>query len=275
MPLKPIPRPDAPRDQAHGLRQMFAATAEAVFLPLVHNPHVAFGGVVMERLCSALGERGLNTLVVDAADTASPPHELAPVDLAACVEPLSDQVSFLAARGLAMHYLDARATTAGFLRALTEASPQANVVMVHAGAADLRRMFTGRTPRPVLLVGAQSASLTAAYAAMKILSQRLGALTYDVVIAADVGPKRARAISDRLSDCADHFLGAAVGLTAVVDPAAAPRAPVNDDLLGLVAAQLRRRDEPAEPAGPGFGLPGPALAPALASSRAASRGRPF
>lgn len=226
-------------DQAQGLRQMFGQS-EVCRLPLVHNPQVVFGGVVMERLCSALAERGLNTLVVDAADTASPPHELAPVDLAACVEPLSSHVSFLAARGLPMHYLDARATTVGFLRALTEASPQANVVMMHAGAADLRRMFAGSTPRPVLLVGAQAASLTDAYASMKMLSQRLGALTYDVVIAADVSPRRARSIAERLSECADHFLGAAVGLTAVVDPAAAPRAPLSDDLLRLVDAQLKR-----------------------------------
>lgn len=271
MPLKPIPRPRVPLDQAHGLRQMFAAAGNVAFLPLVHNRHVAFGGVVMERLCSALAERDLNTLVVDAADTASPPHELAPVDLAACVEPLSHQVSFLAARGLAMHYLDARATTTGFLRALTEASPQANVVMVHAGAADLRRMFIGRAPRPVLLVGAQAASLTEAYAAVKMLSQRLGALTYDVVIAADVSPRRARAISDRLSDCADHFLGAAVGLTAVVDPAATPRAPVNDDLLRLVDAQLRRLDEPADAAS--AVLAGSVPAPALVSTRVTGRGR--
>lgn len=272
MPLQPIPRPRAPQDQAHGLRQMFAPAREVAFLPLVPNRHVAFGGVVMERLCSAFGEHGLNTLVVDAADTASPPHELAPVDLAACVEPLSDQVSFLAARGLPMHYLDARATTTAFLRALTEASPQADVVIVHAGAADLRRMFSGRTPRPVLLVGAQAASLTEAYGAMKMLSQRLGALTYDVVIAADVSPKRARAISDRLSDCADHFLGAAVGLTAVVDPAATPRAPVNDDLLRLAEARLRRLGEPADAAAAGL-EPG-ALAPVSAlSPRAAGRGR--
>jgi len=270
MPLKPIPRPRTLQDQAHGLRQMFATAADVAFLPLVHNRHVAFGGVVMERLCSAFGEQGLNTLVVDAADTASAPHELAPVDLAACVEPLSDNVSFLAARGLAMHYLDARATTAGFLRAVTEASPVANVVIVHAGAADLRRMFIGRTPRPVLLVGAHAASLTEAYAAMKMLSQRLGALTYDVVIAADVSPRRARAVSDRLSDCADHFLGAAVGLSAVVDPAAAPRAPVTAELLRLATAQLRRLEAPAEAAA---SLPAGALAPIAAPTRTVGRGR--
>lgn len=224
---------------------MFAA-CDVYFVPLVHNPNVVFGGVVMERLCTALAGRGLNTLVVDAAATASAPHELAPVDLAACVEPLSARVSYLAARGLPMHYLDARATTAGFLQAVSDAAPLANVVLLHAGAADLRRMFAGRTPRPVLLVGGRPDSLTDAYASMKQLSQRLGALTYDVVITGDVSERRARTIADRLSDCADHFLGAAVGLTAVVDPASGPSTPVDEPLQRLAAAQLRRPHDPAE-----------------------------
>ena len=52
-----------------------------------------FGGVVMERLCTALADLGHRTLVVDAADTASLPHELAPVDLSACIERLSQAFS--------------------------------------------------------------------------------------------------------------------------------------------------------------------------------------
>ncbi len=232
-------RQPPPLDQADGLRRLFGAT-DARLVPLVHNPHVAFGGVAMERLCSALAERGLRTLVVDAADTASPPHELAPVDLAACVEPLSPRVSYLAARGLPMHYLDRRATTAGFLQALVAADPRADVVLVHAGASDLRRMFVNRTPRPLLLVGSRPDSLTDAYRSMKLLSQRLGALTYDAVITADVSAHRARGIADRLADCADHFLGAALSHCAVVDPAGAVNAPIGADLQRLVAAQLQR-----------------------------------
>ena len=263
-----------PLDQAHGLRQMFAAN-EVCYVPLVHNPQVVFGGVVMERLCAALAEQGLNTLVVDAADSASPPHELAPVDLAACVEPLSNRVSYLAARGLPMHYLDARATTQAFLLALHDASPQANVVLVHAGAADLRRMFLGRTPRPVLLVGAQAASLTDAYGSMKLLSQRLGALTYDVVFTADVSERRAQGIVTRLSDCADRFLGAAVGHTAVVEPGSASRALVRPDLKRLVQTQLkglRKPDEAQMASRSALIAPAPVPAPSV-QARVGSRSR--
>jgi hypothetical protein len=94
MPAQPQRRTAPPRDQAHGLRQLFAGQ-DLCFLPMVHNPHVPGAGVVMERLCAALGELGLRTLVVDAADSASPAHQLAAVDLAACIERLSPQVAYL------------------------------------------------------------------------------------------------------------------------------------------------------------------------------------
>jgi flagellar biosynthesis protein FlhG len=245
-PAMPAPtrRNIAPRDQAHGLRQLFAG-AEMRFVPLVHNPHVPGAGAVMERLCAAFAALGLRTLVVDAADTASPPHELASVDLAACVEPLSVSVSYLAARGLPMQYLDSRATLVGFLEALRGAAPQADLVLLHAGALDLRRMFAGRTPRPVLLAGARPDSLTHAYTSMKLLSQRLGALAYDLVVAGDVSLRRARRMGDRLEECADHFLGAALRDLAVVDPQASPQLPLGEDLRALAAGLV------AAPAGAG------------------------
>jgi hypothetical protein len=226
--------PDTPRDQAHGLRQLFAGNGLR-FVPLVHNPSVAGTGVVMERLCAAFTAQGLRTLVVDAADTASPPHQLASVDLAACVEPLSPWVSYLAARGLPMDYLDGRATLTAFLEALCIAAPQADVVLLHAGALDLRRMFIGRTPRPVLLASARPDSLTHAYTSMKLLSQRLGALAYGLVVAGDVTPGRARRMADRLEACGDHFLGAALRDLAVVDPQAPASAALSDDLRTLAA----------------------------------------
>ncbi|MEK8048900.1 flagellar biosynthesis protein [Ideonella sp. DXS22W] len=226
-----------PVDQAHGLRQLFAGSRQR-FVPLVHNPHVGFGGVVMERLCTAFAGAGLRTLVVDAADTASAPHELAAVDLAACIERLSPSVGYLAARGLPMRYLDHRASTAGFLQALSVAAPQADIVLVHAGASDLRRLFSGRAPRPVLMAGLRPDSLTEAYAAMKLLGQRLGPLTYDTVVVGDMSARRARQTAERLAQCADHFLGAAIGCWAVVDPTAPARAAVSDDLHFLAQAQL-------------------------------------
>jgi flagellar biosynthesis protein FlhG len=261
--------PAAPRDQAHGLRQLFAAN-ELRFVPLVHNPSVAGTGVVMERLCAAFTAQGLRTLVVDAAETASHPHQLASVDLAACVEPLSPWVSYLAARGLPMDYLDGRATLSAFLEALRSAAPQADVVLLHASALDLRRMFIGRTPRPVLLASARPDSLTHAYTSMKLLSQRLGALAYGLVVAGDVTPGRARGMADRLESCGDHFLGAALRDLAVVDPLAPPHAALPDDLRTL-AAGLVAPPATAAPANPLAELPSP-LSARVSTRRPAAAG---
>ena len=269
MPASTRRRTDAPRDQAHGLRQLFSGQ-EMRFVPLVHNPHVAGAGVVMERLCAAFTEHRLRSLVVDAADTASPPHQLASVDLAACVEPLSPWVSYLAARGLPMDYLDGRATLTAFLEALRTAAPQADVVIVHAGALDLRRMFVGRTPRPVLLASARPDSLTHAYTSMKLLSQRLGALAYDLVVAGDVSARRARRMADRLDACGDHFLGAALRDLAVVDPQSPPHAALPDDLRTLAAGLVA--PPAAVAANPLAELPSP-LSARASTRRPAAAGR--
>ena len=110
-------------DQADGLRQMFASAC-ARFVPVVSNPHVAFGGVMLERLCTAFAERGARVLVVDAAERAGAPGEMAMVDLGQCVERLSPQVAYLAARGLPIRFVDARGSTRGFLERAAEAAPR-------------------------------------------------------------------------------------------------------------------------------------------------------
>lgn len=228
-----------PQDQAHGLRRLFARGRQR-FVPLVHNPHVGCAGVGMERMCAAFAEQGLRTLVVDAADTASTPHELAHVDLSACVERLSPSVWFLAARGLPMRWLDSRGTTAGFLESLAAAMPEADVVLVHAGASDLNRLFAGRAPRPVLLADEQPESLTHAYASMKLMTQRLRVMAFDLVLASDAPWPRLAQVAERLADCADRFLGAALGEWA--QASADEPLPLDPKLCRLVAAQLTGPD---------------------------------
>jgi flagellar biosynthesis protein FlhG len=232
-----------PQDQAQGLRRMFAAR-DRRFVPLVHNPFVPYGGVAMERLCAAWAERGLHTLVVDAADTAAAPHELSRVDLSACIEPVSRSVSFLAARGLPLRWLENNGSTAGFLAALADAAPQADVVLLHAGASDLGRLFAARKPRPVLLAADHPDSLTHAYASMKLLAQRLGVLAFDLLLAAEAAPQRTAAIATRLAGCADRFLAAALGEWAVADPGVDADAP-DAALRRLAAAQLGASDDAA------------------------------
>jgi hypothetical protein len=225
-----------PLDQADGLRRLFAAR-RVRHLALVHNPFVAYAGVAIERLTSAFAALGQHTLVVDAADSARAPHEMAPIDLSACVEPLSAEVSFLAARGLPMRYVDTRGSTATFLAALDDAAPRAGVVLVHASASDLSRLFTGRAVRPMLLADAGAESLTEAYAGMKILAQRQGLLAYDLLVVGAGAAARTAKLAQRIADCGDRFLGAALHDWAAIDPSDAPQAPVPAALARLAAAQ--------------------------------------
>ena len=127
-------------DQAAGLRRMFGASRKR-FLALAHNEQVEHGSLVIDRLCDAASALGLHTLVVDAADNAPAPHEMALIDLPSCVEALSDDVSYLAARGLPIRHVDSQGRCAAFLEALEHAAPQADLVLVHAGTIDLTRLF--------------------------------------------------------------------------------------------------------------------------------------
>ncbi|HSB99140.1 MAG TPA: flagellar biosynthesis protein, partial [Burkholderiaceae bacterium] len=101
-------------DQAAGLRRMFGS-ARKRFVALAHNAEVVQSTLVIDRLCDAAAALGLHTLVVDAADSAPAPHEMALLDLPSCVEPLSDDVSYLAARGLPIRHVDSQGRCAGFL----------------------------------------------------------------------------------------------------------------------------------------------------------------
>jgi hypothetical protein len=245
----------APADQAHGLRRLFAGT-RAQHIALVANPHVAFAGVVLERLTTVLGSFGLHTLVVDAADSSPPPQELAALDLRACIETLSPRVSYLAARGLPLGHVDARGSSAHFLDRLQAAAPQCSVLLVHAGASDLARLYAQRALRPLLLASEQPEAVTHAYAAMKLLVMRRSLMSYDLLLAAPPARPRVPAIAQRLASCAESFLGAALHDWVAVDPACDVRDEPGEALTGLVAEQLRGNAEGCE-AAPAWHGPAP------------------
>ena len=247
-----------PPDQAQGLRRLFAHS-RVVFVPVVSNPHIAFGGVMLERLCAAFAEQGRHTLVVDAAERAPEPSEMAMMDLAECVEPLSRQVSYLAARGLPLRHVDARGSTAGFLQAAADAAPQADVVLVHAPMTDLCRLFMRSDaagdvtrPRPLLLADDRPASVTHAYAAMKLLTQRAGMVVHDLLLSAAPDSPRAERIAMQLATCADDFLGAVLRDWVQIDPATDASSPTVPALRRWVRDVLQA----ATGAAPGAALPG-------------------
>lgn len=206
-----------PSDQADGLRRLFGAQRPR-FVAVVANAALAFSGLVLERLASACSAAGRHTLVVDAAANAPPPPELAAVDLAAGIDHLAPGLDYLAARGLPLRHVNTRGSSASFLGALTDAAPLADVIIVHAEASDLGRLFTGRAVRPLLLAADHPASVTQAYAGLKLLAQRHSLMAFDLLLAAAPQTPRVPRIAEQLALTADRFVGAALHDWACVDP---------------------------------------------------------
>lgn len=230
----------APADQADGLRRLFAG-ARTQFVAVAANPNVAFAGLALERLAAAaaacMGDPRRQVLVVDAVGAA--PREMALLDLAEGIEPLHDlapNLAYLAARGLPLRHVNARGSCEGFLDALLRCAPDGGVVIVHAEASELGRLFARRAPRPLLLAADHPASVTAAYANMKLLAQRHGLMAFDLLLVAAAGSPRTPRIAEQIALTADRFAGAVLHDWAAIDPAAATSA---RDERALPAALLR------------------------------------
>jgi flagellar biosynthesis protein FlhG len=224
-------------DQAAGLRRMFGSSRKR-YLALVHNDQVEQGALVIDRLCQAAAALGLHTLVADAADSSPAPREMALIDLASCVERVSDDVSYVAARGLPIRHVDARGRCGSFLEALELAAPRADVVLVHANATDLTRLFAPRPLRPLLVAADAPRAMTEAYANLKRLALRPGWLAHDLLIVADPHGPRTERLGETLAECAERFLGAAIHDCAVLDPRDDGTATPDPHLVHLVRAQL-------------------------------------
>lgn len=240
-------RTSSSHDQAAGLRRLFAGR-ERRLVPLVANPHLRSAPVMLERLSSALAEQGTRLLVVDAADTSPEPLEMIDIDLRACIEPLGSRVQYLAARGLPRRHVDARGSAQGWLAAVEQAAPEADLVLLHASARDLARLVGRREVRPVLMCGVDGASLTDAYASLKLLAQRSELRTFDLLVGEDGRPQRAEAAALRLADTADGFIGAVLCSHACIDSRQSAAAALPPALLQLAHEQLARALHGIDPA---------------------------
>lgn len=234
----PLPSSSIPADQAAGLRAMFAGRVRHI-VPLIANPHVAFASVVLERISTALAAGGAHTLLVDAADTSPHAPELAYVDLAACVEQLDARTAYLAARDLPRRHVDTRGSAAGLLTALGRVAPTADTVVLHGEVLDLARVFMHCELRPVLITSDHVDAVKHAYAAVKVLAQRCGMRTFDVLMVTPRGGRRARAIVTSLASCAESFMGSMQHGWAQIDPAVDVTEPAGADLCQLLLAQRR------------------------------------
>lgn len=235
------PSEPVPLDQADGLRRMFAGRRQCL-LPLVSNPFVAFPGVVIEKLAAAAAALGRHMLVVDAAESAEAAQAMARVDMTACIEHLTPDLSYLAARGLPLDYVDTRGTAGAFLDAVGGAAPQADIVLVHAQASELARLFARRAARPILIAADHPEGIKHAYAALKLMAQRASLLTFDLLVVAASSSPRTEHIAASLGDCAERFLGGLLRGWTHVDPAEDPTQPVDDALLQLLRSQLELDD---------------------------------
>ena len=219
---------------------------------------------MLERLCTAFAEHGKHALVVDASERSGPHDEMALLDLAECIEMLSANVSYLAAGGLPLKYVNSTGSTASFLQAVVQAAPHCDVVLVHASASDLCRLFARSAEleriRPLLLADDRPTSVTHAYAGMKLLSQRAGLVVFDLMLGAAKQSPRTQRIAAQLATCADDFLGAVLRDWVRVDPTGEAVEAPSPELRRLVREQLKTahsEDMPLPAVGPG---PSPAWA---------------
>ncbi len=256
-----------PLDQADGLRRLFAGRRQQV-LALAANPHLPFGGLVLDRIATLLAAQGRQVLVVDSGAGAPQPHELAGIDLAAGIETIAERVRYLPARGLPLAHVDTRGSAAGFIDAVQRAAPDADVLLLHADAQDLARMFKRRAARPLLIGADHPESIKHAYAACKLLAKRCNLMTFDLLLVAPPGSPRASAIVNSLAGCADQFLGALLCDWALLDPAAEMHAD-SPALRRLLAAQLALGESAAD-----AGLPAAAQQAPLPQAAAGAPTRP-
>ena len=238
----------APLDQADGLRRMFAGRVRR-FIPLVANPHVPFGSVALERVTTVFAAARVPVLLVDASDQSPALSDAAWIDLGTCVERLDEHTYYLAARGLPRRHVNTRGSAEALLQVLCNAAPQAAVIVLYGEPADLARIFQRAEVRPLLLCGDHPESAKHAYAAAKILAQRCGLMTFDLLMCAAEGSRAARAVATSMSECLENFLGAVLHGSAVVDPAADVADAPAPDLTELLSQQLQITLSPSLPVG--------------------------
>ena len=173
---------------------------------------------------------------------------MALVDLAQCVERLAPQVAYLAARGLAVRFVDAAGSTRAFLERAAEAAPGCNVVVVHAGASELCRMLARRhhesfdgadAPCPIVLAEDRPESVTHAYAVDQAARRARRHRRQRLAARRGADSPRAERIAAKLASCADHFFAGVLRDWARVDPAGDPCEAPGDDLRRIVAGALR------------------------------------
>jgi flagellar biosynthesis protein FlhG len=219
-----------PADQADGLRRLFSVRSVR-FIPVVSNPFVQHQDQLLHRMMVALESLGLYTLMVDASERAPRARDGGLDGLAKFIEPRSDRRAYLAARGLPERWSESVAGPRGFLRAIIDAAPLSQAVLLHASAAELARLFGSgeqglSRPRPLVLCDERADAVTHAYASLKRLATEVGWREHDMLMSAEIDAP------------APLFIGVAVGSTVERRRALGGRRRRRDPLLELVLRRL-------------------------------------
>ena len=223
-------------DQAQGLRRLFEGRWVRA-LGVVSNPHVAWSGLLIEHLTDALAAQGQHPLVVDAAETAAEPDEWTSLDLRWSVNATHPDFSYLGARGLVGRRLLGGVPSQALLKSMAQAAPWADVLLVHAPADDLARLFAGQPWQPTVLADTHPDSLMHAYAALKQLS-RWSPPDFNLLMDASRQPVLGPRMAVRLSDSARHFLSWSVAGSVVVQGHPQEDPVTRHQLTELLRAQL-------------------------------------
>jgi flagellar biosynthesis protein FlhG len=117
-----------------------------------------------------------------------------------------------------------------------------DVVLVHAAASDLARLFGRRALRPLLLAADQAESVTHAYANLKLLARRCEWYSADLLLIGPQASSRLARIAQSLTGCADAYVGSVITGWASVDPEGSPGDAPGADLCRLVASQMGVND---------------------------------
>jgi flagellar biosynthesis protein FlhG len=223
-------------DQAAGLRRLFGASRRII--ALASGPSLGCAGVAVERMASALAGHTRHLLVVDAGDASPPLPESAVWGLSSAVDRLSPSMAYLPARGLPRRCIDVHGSSAGLLDEFCRAQPQADVLLIHAGAMDLVRLLKGHALRPVVACSDDLDGVKEAYATVKLLGQRAGWVTFDLLVMGERGDVPAGRVAEALASCAERHAGCTLRTWATLNPRVDPRIEPEAALRALVACQV-------------------------------------
>jgi flagellar biosynthesis protein FlhG len=150
--------------------------------------------------------------MVDASERSPRAREGGFDGLAKFIEPRSDRRAYLAARGLPDRWSESVAGPRGFLRAIIDAAPLSQAVLLHASAAELARLLGSgeqglSRPRPLVLCDERADAVTHAYASLKRLATEVGWREHDMLMSAEIDAPASWHVPGRLAQCADLFFG--------------------------------------------------------------------